>query len=229
MSIEQTIKEIHINIRAAQERSRHAAPQVKLLAVSKTKPIAAVEEAWHSGQQAFGENRVQELVAKQQALPQAEWHLIGHLQSNKVRQIVGKVELIHSLDSLPLAAEIEKRSAAAGITTNCLVQVNIADEESKSGISSGEVADFVAALADFPHIKTCGLMTIGPFNEDAEQMRPIFAELRQLFLHEQAKKLSHTDFRWLSMGMSNDYQVAIEEGANIVRIGSTIFGSRNYI
>lgn len=228
MSIANNIKQILGNIEAARLRSPRAAKQVQLLAVSKTKPIEAVMEAWNSGQKWFGENRVQELVPKQEALPDAEWHLIGHLQTNKVKYIIGKTALIHSLDNIGLADEIEKRSAAAGLITDCLVQVNIAEEEQKSGLYVPELASFIDAMADRPHIKIKGLMTIGPVVEDPEDIRPVFSELRRLFEREKARDLPFADFQWLSMGMSHDYHIAVEEGANIVRVGSSIFGARQY-
>ena len=228
MAIADNISSILRNIEEARSRSPRAASEVHLLAVSKTKPIESVMEAWEAGQKWFGENRVQELVPKHEALPQAQWHLIGHLQTNKVKYIIGKTALIHSLDNSGLADEIEKRSAAAGVVTDCLVQVNIAEEEQKSGLYVPELADFIDAMADRPHIKIKGLMTIGPIVEDPEDIRPVFAELRRLYDREKSRALPFVDFKWLSMGMSHDYQVAVEEGANIVRVGSSIFGARQY-
>lgn len=228
MTIADNISSILRNIEEARSRSPRAASEVHLLAVSKTKPIESVMEAWEAGQKWFGENRVQELVPKHEALPQAQWHLIGHLQTNKVKYIIGKTALIHSLDNFGLADEIEKRSAAAGVVTDCLVQVNIAEEEQKSGLYVPELADFIDAMADRPHIKIKGLMTIGPIVEDPEDIRPVFAELRRLYDREKSRALPFVDFKWLSMGMSHDYQVAVEEGANIVRVGSSIFGARQY-
>ena len=228
MSIADNINHILENIEAARLRSPRAAKQIHLLAVSKTKPIEAVMEAWNCGQTWFGENRVQELVPKQEALPEAQWHLIGHLQTNKVKYIIGKTALIHSLDNMGLADEIEKRSAAAGVITDCLIQVNIAEEEQKSGLYVPELASFIDAMADRPHIKIKGLMTIGPIVEDPEDIRPVFSELRRLYEREKARDLPFVDFQWLSMGMSHDYHIAVEEGANIVRVGSSIFGARQY-
>lgn len=229
MSIAENIAQIKARIQQARLNSPRAAAQVQLLAVSKTKPLEDIREAWQAGQTWFGENRVQELTPKQEALPQAQWHLIGHLQSNKVKYIIGKTALIHSLDSLALADEIEKRSAAAGLVTKCLVQVNIAEEEQKSGLLLPQLSDFLDAMADRPHVKIMGLMTIGPAVEDPEDIRPVFAQLRALYQREQGRRLPHCDFQWLSMGMSHDYHIAVEEGANIVRVGSGIFGNRIYI
>ncbi len=228
MTVAENIKKVQADIEAARERSRFAAPSVLLLAVTKTHPVELIKEAAAFGLKDFGENRVQELNEKYDHLPGINWHLIGHLQTNKVRQVVGKTVLIHSLDSIPLAQEIEKRSAKAELVTDCLVQLNIAEEETKSGIHEEELADFLEAMADFPHIRIRGLMTIGPHVEAKEEIRPVFAELRRLFLREKERGLSHVDMRWLSMGMSYDYDVAVEEGANIVRVGSSIFGARNY-
>lgn len=228
MTIKENIADILRNIESARQRSPRAAAQVQLLAVSKTKPIEAVREAWSAGQTWFGENRVQELVPKQEALPEAKWHLIGHLQTNKVKYIIGKTELIHSLDSIGLADEIEKRSAAAGVVTKCLVQVNIAEEEQKSGLFVPELSSFIDAMADRPHVLIKGLMTIGPIVDDPEDIRPVFAELRRLYERERDRCLPFVDFQWLSMGMSHDYHIAVEEGANIVRVGSSIFGARQY-
>lgn len=229
MGIAENIREILGNIEAAQQRSPRAAQQVHLLAVSKTKPIEAVREAWAAGQTWFGENRVQELVPKQEALSDAQWHLIGHLQTNKVKYIIGKTALIHSLDNMGLADEIEKRSAAKGVITDCLVQVNIAEEEQKSGLFVPELDSFIDAMAERPHIRIMGLMTIGPVVEDPEDIRPVFAELRRLFERQKARELPFAQMQWLSMGMSHDYHIAVEEGANIVRVGSSIFGARQYI
>lgn len=224
--IAHNLAQIRQNIAAARERGAYAAPEVALLAVSKTKPLNMIEQAYAAGQTRFGENRVQELLPKQEALPQAEWHLIGHLQTNKVKYVIGRTRLIHSLDRLALAEEIEKRSAAQGVSTDCLVQVNIAGEDSKSGLLVPELADFLLAMAGFPHIRVRGLMTIGPLMDDAEEIRPVFAELRRLFQREAGRGLAHIEMRWLSMGMSHDYTLAVEEGANMVRVGSSIFGAR---
>ncbi|MDO4582160.1 MAG: YggS family pyridoxal phosphate-dependent enzyme [Bacillota bacterium] len=228
MDIAAALEQVKRNIELARGRSVHAARQVQLLAVSKTQPLEKIAAAYAAGQQHFGENKVQELVEKQQQLPQLNWHLIGHLQRNKVKYVIGKTRLIHSLDSISLAAEIEKRSAAASVITEVLIQVNIAEEQSKSGVFVPELAGFVSELAAYPHIKLRGLMTIGPMVEDYEQIRPVFRELRLLFERERARELPYAEMSYLSMGMSHDYMIAVEEGANIVRVGSSIFGARNY-
>ena len=227
MDISANIRKIKQELAAAQIRSTKAKQNIKLLAVSKTKPIECIHAAMAAGQFEFGENRVQELLVKQELIPDAKWHLIGHLQTNKVRHIIGKTELIHSLDSINLADEIEKRSAQAGIITKCLVQLNIANEATKSGIEIYELTDFIDAIKDRPHIQICGLMTIGPVVDDPEEIRPIFSTLRILFEEQKSRELSFAPMQWLSMGISNDFAVAVEEGANIVRVGSAIFGERN--
>jgi len=227
MQIAEALVKVHDNIRRAQAASALAARQVQLLAVSKTQPTERIAEAVRAGQKLFAENRVQELVEKYQALPHLRWHLIGHLQTNKVKYMVDKVEMLHSLDSIGLAQELQKRLGALGRVLPVLVQVNIAEEDSKFGLKAEEVADFLDAMADFPALKVQGLMTIGPFTFEAEEMRPVFRELRLILQREQKRSLPHADLRHLSMGMSNDYMVAVEEGADMVRVGSVIFGSRH--
>ncbi len=222
----ENIRQIKKNIELAQARSPFTAKEVTLLAVTKTQDMEHIREAYACGLCQFGENRVQELLTKYESLPQAQWHLIGHLQTNKVKYIIDKVKLIHSLDSLELAAEINKRAAAAKIVMPVLVQVNIAEEKTKFGIQKEEVETFLAALADYPNLKVKGLMTIGPYVEDAQEIRPVFRTLRLLSQKESIRKFAHVDMEVLSMGMSNDYEVAVEEGATVIRLGTTIFGAR---
>lgn len=217
---------IQEEIKKAQKRSPFAAPSVKLLAVTKTVPSERIKEAMEAGLVELGENRVQELMGKYEALPEARWHLIGHLQTNKVKYILDKVKLIHSLDRIELAQELEKRAAAAGLIIPVLVQVNIADEDSKFGLSEAETPDFLENITNFPHLQVDGLMTIGPF-APPEELRPVFRQLRLLRERIREKNLPYLNLDQLSMGMSNDYQVAVEEGATIVRLGSVIFGARS--
>lgn len=226
--IQENLQKVRESIRQAQARSSKAAQDVLLVAVSKTQPLTKLQEAVAAGQRVLGENRVQELLEKYQTLPDLDWHLIGHLQTNKVKYVVDKIALLHSLDSMELAQEIEKRAARIERRLPVLVQVNIAEEESKFGLKREEVADFLTAMADYPHLHVQGLMTVGPFWDEAEALRPIFQELRDIFEREKARKLPHVDLRHLSMGMSNDYLVAVEEGATMVRVGSSIFGPRTY-
>lgn len=229
--IVQNYREILANIEAARARGAHSADHVRLVAVSKTVAPEQIRYALDAGATVLGENKVQEIQAKYDSLPGAKWHLIGHLQTNKVKYLVDKVEMIHSLDRLELAKEIEKRFGAADRMIPCLLQVNIAEEESKWGMKESEVLDFCRAMTDFPHIQVRGLMTVGPF-VDQEEIRPVFARLRQLRdeTAEQIKelRLPNVEMRELSMGMSHDYTVAVEEGATMVRVGSALFGARVY-
>ncbi len=228
MKIAQALEQVYYNIEQAKAKAPNPKAKIELLAVSKTQPIEAVNEANCAGQIQFAENKVQELLLKQEQRPDLSWHLIGHLQSNKVKYIIDKISMLHSLDSLSLALEIQKRASAKNIILPCLVQVNIADDDQKFGLSEAEVSDFLDELSAYPNLKIKGLMTIGPFLDDSEQMRPVFRNLRLLKEKEQLKGRSFIDLQHLSMGMSNDYQIAIEEGADMVRVGSNIFGARNY-
>jgi len=220
------LSEVRQNIAKAKAASKNAAKHVTLLAVSKTQPIEVIETVARCGQLHFAENRVQELLPKREARPDLEWHLIGHLQTNKAKYIADKIAMMHSLDSLALAEELQKRCATIGRRLPVLVQVNIAEDANKEGISSAEVADFLTEMANFPLLHVQGLMTIGPVADDPEEMRPIFAELRRIKEREAARGLPHLDLRHLSMGMSGDYMVAVEEGATMVRVGSSIFRMR---
>ncbi len=202
---------------------------VKLIAVSKTKPLEALQEAYDYGCRDFGENKVQELVEKYEAMPKdIRWHMIGHLQRNKVKYIVDKVFLIHSVDSLRLAQEIEKEAAKKDVTVNILVEVNVAKEESKFGTTAEEAALLVEAIAKLPHIQVRGLMTIAPYVEDSEKNRLYFEKLKQIYVDIIHKNIDNVFMEELSMGMTGDYEVAITEGATYVRVGTGIFGERNY-
>lgn len=204
--------------------------KVKLVAVTKNHGVASMLESLAAGITAVGENRVQEMLSKHPAIQAAgltpEWHLIGHLQTNKVRQAVPLADLIHSIDSEHLAVEIDKVAAKLGKCQDVLVQVNIADEESKFGTEIGQALPLAKVISQLEHVKLCGLMTIAPYSENPETVRPVFRKLYQLYAELKGLNLAHTDIKWLSMGMTNDYMVAIEEGANLVRIGTGIFGSR---
>ena len=227
--IAQNLCAIREQVAQAARRSGRKPEDVLLLAVSKTKPVSAVQEAIACGQHAFGENKVQEIMDKYDAVgPEASWHLIGHLQTNKVKYIVDKVAMIHSVESVKLAEEIEKRAAAKNICVDILVEINIAAEESKFGIQPKDTESFLRQIALFPHIRIRGLMTVAPFVLDAEQNRVYFRQMRQLLVDMNAKKIDNVNMDTLSMGMSGDFQVAIEEGATIVRVGTSIFGERDY-
>lgn len=216
-------------IRKACERSGRKRDSVTLIAVSKTKPVEVLQEAYGLGVRVFGENKVQELSEKYEVLPKdIHWHMIGHLQRNKVKYIIDKAELIHSVDSLRLAETIEKEAEKHGLTIDVLIEVNVAQEESKFGIKPDEALDFVDKVSQFPHIRVKGLMTIAPFVENPEKNRPIFARLRKLSVDIESKNIHNTTMGILSMGMTNDYQIAIEEGATMVRVGTGIFGAREY-
>lgn len=200
---------------------------VTLIAVSKTKPVELLKEAYDGGARHFGENRVQELLGKiPQMPPDVKWHLIGHLQTNKVRQIIGKTCLIHSVDSVKLAREIEKESARQNLVTDILLEVNAAKEESKFGFMLEETEEAVRIIGGFPHVRVRGLMTVAPFVEDAEKNRPVFRKLFEFYVDMKTKNIDNGSMIALSMGMTGDFQVAVEEGATMVRVGTGIFGAR---
>ena len=227
--IRDQLHEVETRIQAACVRAGRKREEVTLIAVSKTKPVEVLQEAYDLGVRVFGENKVQELTEKYDALPRdIRWHMIGHLQTNKVKYIVEKAELIHSVDSLRLAQAIEKEAAKRERTVDILVEVNVAEEESKFGVRVDEVIPFIEKLALFSHIHVCGLMTIAPFVENPEENRPIFKNLHKLSVDIAHKNIDNVNVNILSMGMTNDYEVAIEEGATMVRVGTGIFGARDY-
>jgi pyridoxal phosphate enzyme (YggS family) len=204
--------------------------RAKLVAVSKTKPIEAIQEAYDAGQRAFGENYVQELVDKHAILPQdIEWHLIGHVQTNKVKYVASFIDWIHAVDSEKLLSEINKQVAKHNRVINCLLQVHIAAEESKFGIAVSDIQSICAALQleQYPHVNVRGLMGMASFSEDFKQVTEEFRTLKSLFDEIKATSFqAKKDFDQLSMGMSGDWPIAVEEGSTIVRVGSAIFGSR---
>ena len=202
---------------------------VSLIAVSKTKPVSALFEAYEAGARDFGENKVQELVDKYDKLPpDIRWHMIGHLQTNKVKYIADKVYMIHSVDSVKLAEEISKQAVKVKRIIPILIEVNIAGEDSKFGIVNDECIDFIQSVNQLPGIAVKGLMTVPPFVENAEDNRQYFKALKQLSVDIMQKNIDNVSMDFLSMGMSGDYAVAIEEGANIIRVGTSIFGERDY-
>lgn len=224
------LQEVEKRIQAACDRAGRKREEVTLIAVSKTKPVETLQEAYDLGVRIFGENKVQELTAKYEALPKdIHWHMIGHLQTNKVKYIIDKAELIHSVDSLKLVETIEKEAAKHDLIADILVEVNVAEEESKFGMKMEEVIPFVEKVSAFPHVRVRGLMTIAPFVEDPEENRSIFADLHKLYIDIKKKNHDNDTVSVLSMGMTNDYEVAIEEGATMVRVGTGIFGARNYV
>lgn len=200
-----------------------------LISVSKTKPISMLKEAYEAGSRDFGENKVQELVDKYDQMPQdVKWHLIGHLQTNKVKYIVDKVFLIHSVDSVKLAKEISKEAVKKNVNVNILLEVNVAEEESKFGLKMQEVLPALREIAVLPNVFVKGLMTIAPICENPEENRPVFQKLRQLSVDINSENIDNVNMNVLSMGMTGDYGVALEEGATYVRVGTGIFGERNY-
>lgn len=229
MSVCENYKEVEKHIEAACKRAGRKREEVTLIAVSKTKPISMIEELLSLNVIEFGENKVQELTAKAEIIPaKLHWHMIGHLQRNKVKYIVDKVCLIHSVDSLRLAEEISKEAQKKQVISKILIEVNIAEEESKFGISPSEVLPLIEKVSLLPNITVQGLMTIAPYVENPEENRWIFQKLRNLSIDIKGKNFDNVTMDVLSMGMTGDYEVAIEEGATHVRVGTGIFGERNY-
>lgn len=228
-TIDKNIEKINKNIYKAAVKSGRNAKDIKIVAVTKTITTDLMGYALEKGLHTFGENRVQELNRKYNQLNEtAKWHLIGHLQRNKVKDVIEKVELIHSVDSYRLMKEINKQSFKTDRKIPILIQVNVAEEESKYGIKIDEVENFIKEAALYDNLIIKGLMTIAPYQENPNLVRPVFEELKNKY--DQIKKIEtdNTKFEYLSMGMSNDYIVAIEEGSNMIRIGSAVFGNRNF-
>lgn len=227
--IKENLVSIEERIQAACNRSGRSRNDVTLIAVSKTKPVQMLQEAYDTGIRCFGENKVQEIRDKYEVLPKdIQWHMIGHLQTNKVKYIADKVTLIHSVDSLKLAQTIEKEAAKHNRIIDILLEVNVAEEDSKFGLKLDEVIPLFESIKEFKHIRVKGLMTIAPFVDDPEKNRTVFADLRKLYVDIKEKNIDNGTVSILSMGMTNDFEVAIEEGATMVRIGTAIFGARNY-
>lgn len=228
--ITENLEQVRKNIDEACRMAGRDPKEVTLIAVSKTKPVSMLKEAYDAGARCFGENKVQEIMDKHPQLPEdIQWHMIGHLQRNKVKYIVDKVSMIHSVDSLRLAQTIEQEAAKHNVCVPVLLEVNVAQEESKFGLKMDEVLPLIETIADFPHIKVQGLMTIAPYVEDAEDNRDFFRQLKKLSVDIEAKNINNVSMSVLSMGMTGDYQVAVQEGATMVRVGTGIFGERNYV
>ncbi len=227
--IKENLKNVQNNIAKAAESSGRSAADITLIAVSKTKPYEMIQEAYNAGIRDFGENRVQEIIEKYPVLPKdIRWHLIGHLQTNKVKYIIDKVCMIHSVDSLHLAQEISRQAVKHNVNMDILIEVNVADEESKFGVSLEDACSLCEEISALPNITIKGLMTVAPYTTDSEQNRPVFCALRQLLVDIGAKNIDNVDMECLSMGMSGDYEVAVSCGATFVRVGTSIFGDRNY-
>ena len=228
-SVTENLQSIEQRIRAACQRAGRDRSEVTLISVTKTKPVSMLEEAYAAGERNFGENKVQEILAKAPELPQdITWHMIGHLQTNKVRQVITRAGMIHSIDSEKLAETVSREAVKAGICMPVLIEVNAAGEESKFGVSPEETEELIRRIAPLPGIRVRGLMTIAPYTEDPETNRPYFAALKRLCLDISQKSIDNVDMYELSMGMTGDFEVAIEEGATFIRIGSGIFGERIY-
>ena len=227
--VAENLEQVRKNIELACKEAGRDPKEVTLISVSKTKPVSMLQEAYDAGSRDFGENKVQEIMDKVPQLPSdIRWHMIGHLQRNKVKYIVDKVALTYSVDSLRLAETIEHEAAKHNVTVPVLIEVNVAQEESKFGLKTEEVLSLVESVAAFPHIHIEGLMTIAPYVEDPEENRGIFRQLKKLSVDIATKNINNVNMSVLSMGMTGDYQVAVQEGATMVRVGTGIFGERNY-
>ncbi|OGT98392.1 MAG: YggS family pyridoxal phosphate enzyme [Geobacteraceae bacterium GWB2_52_12] len=227
MNINENLTQINLRISAAAEIAGRDPSSVSLVAVSKTRPSADIIEAFKAGQVIFGENYIQELAPKLAEVAEAvEWHFIGHLQSNKVKYIAGRVSMIHTVDRISLAQEIDKQWKKLGRVCDVLIQVNISGEITKSGTTEAGAIQLIRECALLPNIKVKGLMTMPPFFDDPDAARPYFAELRRLSETVADQQIAGVDMVELSMGMSGDFEAAIQEGATLVRVGTAIFGGR---
>lgn len=226
--IAENLTHIHECIRCACQRTGRDPQQVRLIAVSKKKPLTDIATAVAAGQRRFGESYVQEFVEKVEAAPQPlEWHFIGGLQSNKVKYLRGLPTLIHSVDRLSLAKEISRQWQKTDQRANILLQFNLGGESSKSGAAADDALKLVRQVSQLPNVQVCGLMTLPPYFDDPEEVRPYFRQLREMADQLREKKLANVQLTELSMGMSHDFEVAVEEGATLVRVGSAIFGARD--
>ena len=229
MSITENLSMVESKIAAACKRAGRERDEVKLIAVSKTQPVEAIREAIEYGINSFGENRVQELREKTEIIKDnLDWHLIGHLQTNKVKYVVGKVSLIHSLENIRLAEALDKEATKLGITVDVLAEINVAKEASKFGVNPEDAENFIREVSKFPNINIKGLMTVAPYTDISEENRKYFRQLKKIMVDLNSKNIHNVSMNVLSMGMTGDYEVAIEEGATLVRVGTGIFGSRNY-
>lgn len=225
--VRENLAQVRKHMEEACRRAGRQTDEVTLIAVSKTKPVGMLMEAYEAGARDFGENKVQEILEKRPEIPaDARFHMIGHLQRNKVRQVIDQVTLIHSVDSLRLAEQIEHEAAKKELHVDILLEVNVAREESKFGFFLEEVEAALREISKYPHITVKGLMTIAPYVEDPEENRDIFKKLHQVFIDMKSKNIDNSNMSVLSMGMTGDYQVAIEEGSTMIRVGTGIFGAR---
>ncbi|WP_096464896.1 YggS family pyridoxal phosphate-dependent enzyme [Aneurinibacillus soli] len=226
MDIEHNLLNVRERIAQACARVKRSPEDVEIVAVTKYVSLATTQAAIEAGIRHLGESRTQDAIPKWNALgaDAAVWHFIGHLQTNKVREMIGRFPYVHSLDRLSLATELNRRGVAAGVTTKCFLQVNISGEESKHGLAPEEAADFLNAVHNLTHLEVIGLMTMAPYTENPEETRPVFQGLRELRDRLQEKNIPNAPLAHLSMGMSNDYEIAVEEGATFIRLGSTLVG-----
>lgn len=227
--IKEQLEIVENNICRACSKSKRNREEVTLIAVSKTKPVEDLKEAYACGMRYFGENKVQEIMDKYPQMPaDVKWHMIGHLQRNKVKYIIDKAAMIHSVDSLRLAETIQTEAAKHQVSVPILLEVNVAEEDSKFGLSVKDTLPLAEQISTFPNLQIKGLMTIAPFVENPEENRWVFRQLKKLSVDIDEKNIDNVDMCVLSMGMTGDYEVAIEEGSTMVRVGIGIFGSRNY-
>lgn len=227
--IKENLEEVEARITRACERSGRERSEVTLISVSKTKPVEMLQEAYDAGSRDFGENKPQEIREKYPQLPtDIRWHMIGHLQRNKIKYIIDKVCMIHSVDSIRLAEAIDEEAKKHGIIMPVLIEVNVAEEESKFGVHLDEAESLIRQISELSNIQVQGLMTIAPFTENAEDNRIYFRKLRNLYVDIKDKNIDNVNMCNLSMGMTGDYEVAVEEGATMVRVGTGIFGARSY-
>ena len=227
--LKENLAQVEAKIQEACNKAGRNRDEVTLIAVSKTKPVPMLQEIYDCDVRDFGENKVQEMCEKIEILPDdIKWHMIGHLQTNKVKYIVGKTELIHSVDSLKLAQEIQKQALKKDVIVPILIEVNIAQEDTKFGIKKEDAIELVKEISQLDHVRIMGLMTIAPYVENAEDNRLYFRGIKQLSVDKDNQNIDNVCMNVLSMGMTGDYTVAIEEGSTMVRVGTGIFGERNY-
>ena len=227
--LRENLNQVEENIVNACKKAGRERNEVTLIAVSKTKPIEMLQEVYDAGVREFGENKVQEMCDKMEVLPKdIRWNMIGHLQTNKVKYLIGKTSLIHSVDSLHLAEEIEKQAAKKNVLVDILVEVNIANEASKFGTTKEDAIRLVREISRLSHLRIKGLMTIAPMVENPEDNRLYFRQIKELSVDIESQNIDNVSMKVMSMGMTGDYMVAIEEGATMVRVGTGIFGERNY-
>ena len=229
INLAENLKNVEETVKKAASLSGRDLKDITLVAVSKTKPAEMIKEVYDLGIRDFGENRVQEIVEKYPVLPSdIRWHLIGHLQTNKVKYIIDKVCMIHSVDSLKLAQEISRQAVKKNVTMPVLIEVNVAGEETKFGVKPSETEELIRQIARLPQIEVKGLMTVAPIVANPEENSGCFSALQQLFVDISGKNIDNVNMDCLSMGMSGDYSVAIKEGATHIRVGTGIFGARQY-